>query len=91
MYPSTNSIQVLLPRTKSVFCQRFNGTGKSGKKKLEFHHTASVVGELEVGKSPLSELGGDRLREMEKIHSMEEEEVGRESVSVGVVLLFSVS
>ena len=32
-------------------------------------------GELEVGKSPLSELGGDRLKEMEKIHAMEAEEV----------------
>ena len=83
MCPSTtNSTQVLLPRTKSVFFQRFNGTGKSGKKKLDSHHS-SVVGELEVGKSPVSDLGGDRLREMEKIHSMEEEEVGRESAPVG--------
>ena len=84
MCPSaTNSTQVLLPRTKSVFFQRFNGTGKSGKKKLESHHSSVVVGELEVGKSPVSDLGGDRLREMEKIHSMEEEEVGRECASVG--------
>ena len=32
-------------------------------------------GELEVGKTPLSEFGGDRLKEMEKIHAMQENEV----------------
>lgn len=56
-----------------MFFQRFSQSGKSGKKKTESQ--SAVVGELEVGKSPLSELGGDRLKEMEKIHSMEEEEV----------------
>ena len=75
--------QVLLPRTKSVFFQRFSGAaggGKSGKKKLDQNHQSAIVGELEVAKSPLSELGGDRLKEMEKIHSMEEEEVGQSSL-----------
>ena len=56
-----------------MFFQRFSQSGKSGKKKTESQ--SAVVGELEVGKSPLSELGGDRLKEMEKVHSMEEEEV----------------
>jgi len=36
-----------------------------------------VGGELGVSKSPLSDLGGDRLKEMEKIHAMEVEEVGK--------------
>ena len=39
-----------------------------------------TAGDLEVGKSLLSELGGDRLKEMEKIHAMEAEEV--ETVNV---------
>ena len=30
-----------------------------------------------MSKSPLSDLGGDRLKEMEKIHAMEVEEVGK--------------
>jgi histone demethylase JARID1 len=66
-------LEVLLPRTRAQFFQRFSQSGKSGKKKAE--SVAAVVGELEVGRSPLSDLGGDRLKEMEKIHSMEDEEV----------------
>ena len=54
-----------------MFSQRHTHGGK--KKKAE--SSVVVVGELEVGKTPLSELGGDRLKEMDKIHSMEEEEV----------------
>ena len=69
--PGVHLSQVLLPRTKSLFFQRFSN--RSGKKKTE---TVGVGGELEVGRSPLSELGGDRLKEMEKIHTMEAEEVG---------------
>jgi hypothetical protein len=65
-------LEVLLPRTRAQFFQRFSQSGKSGKKKTE--SAVAVVGELEVGRSPLSDLGGDRLKEMEKIHSMEEEE-----------------
>ena len=64
------SEQVLLPRTKSVLSQRHSQTGK--KKKME---STALVGDLEVGKTLLSDLGGDRLKEMEMIHTMEEEEV----------------
>ena len=38
--------------------------------------TVGGGGELEMGKTPLSEFGGDRLKEMEKIHAMQENEVG---------------
>lgn len=57
-----------------MFFQRFVKTGGSSgvKKKTDI---MCVTGELDVGKTPLSELGGDRLKEMEKIHFMEKEEV----------------
>lgn len=72
-------LQVLLPRTKSVLFQRFNQ--KSGKKKVEtVGGGMGGGGELEVGKTPLSEFGGDRLKEMEKIHAMEENEVDHTSL-----------
>ena len=56
-----------------MFFQRFSKAA-SGKKKTDIGG-GLTAGELEVGKSPLSELGGDRMKEMEKIHSMEQEEV----------------
>ena len=76
---------MLLPRTKALFFQRFAHSKSGGAKKK----TESVggVGELEVGKSPLSDLGGDRLREMEKVHLMESEEV---CVCVCVCVLTSI-
>ena len=58
-----------------MFFQRFVKTGGSSggvKKKTDI---MCVTGELDVGKTPLSELGGDRLKEIEKIHFMEKEEV----------------
>lgn len=57
---------MLLPRTKANFLLRH--INNKSKKRQE-------VGELAVNPNPLSELGGDRLREMEKIHEMEAAEV----------------
>lgn len=62
--PDLSSQQVLLPRTKSNFFMRH---GKASKKKLE--------GDLVISRNPLSEIGGDRLKEMDKIHKMEAEEL----------------
>ena len=56
---------MLLPRSQANFILRFINRG--GKKKLE--------GELAVNPSPLSELNGDRIKEMEKIHDMEKVEL----------------
>ena len=56
---------MLLPRTQANFILRFINRG--GKKKVE--------GELDVSPNPLSELHGDRIKEMEKIHDMEKVEL----------------
>lgn len=55
-------LQILLPRTKANFLLRH--INNKSKKKQD-------TGELSVNPNPISELGGDRLREMEKIHEME--------------------
>ena len=52
---------MLLPRSQANFLLRHINRG--GKKKLE--------GELAINPNPLSELKGDRIKEMEKIHDME--------------------
>ena len=56
---------MLLPRSQANFLLRHINRG--GKKKLE--------GELAVNLNPLSELNGDRLKEMEKIRKMEQTEI----------------
>ena len=71
------SLQVLLPRVKSSFFQRFSHKSAGKKKSTEAVGGGGGGGELGVSKSPLSDLGGDRLKEMEKIHTMEVEEVGK--------------
>ena len=57
--------QVLLPRTKSNFVHRH--MTRINKKKQE--------GELAVNSNPLSEIAGDRLKEMDKVHQMESDEL----------------
>ena len=57
--------QVLLPCSQANFLLRHINRGN--KKKLE--------GELAVNPNPLSELKGDRIKEMEKIHNMEKTEL----------------
>ena len=56
---------MLLPRSQANFLLRHINRG--GKKKLE--------GELAINPHPLSELSGDRLKEMDKIHEMEKTEL----------------
>ena len=56
--------QALLPRTYANFFLRH--ISKGSKKKND--------SELTVNQSPLSEVGGDRLKEMNKIHEMEAQE-----------------
>lgn len=56
------SSQVLLPRNKANFLLRH--VNNKSKRRQE-------LGELSVSPTPLSELGGERLKEMDKIHEME--------------------
>lgn len=56
---------MLLPRSQANFLLRHINRG--GKKKLE--------GELAINPNPLSELNGDRMKEIDKIHEMEQTEL----------------
>lgn len=62
---SLSLLQVLLPRSKASFLQ--HNASKNNKRKQE--------GELAINQSPLSDIRGDRLKEMEKIHEMELDEL----------------
>lgn len=65
--PSSSSFQVLLPRVRESFLLRH--TPSRTKKKQ------GDMGELDISSNPLSDIGGERLKEMEKIHEMEFEEM----------------
>ena len=61
-YNQFSRLQVLLPRTKANFLLRH--INNKSKRRAD-------MSELSVSPNPLSELSGDRLREMEKVHDME--------------------
>ena len=58
--------QVLLPRNRAHFLLRH--VNNKAKRRTD-------TGELSVSPNPLSELNGERLKEMDKIHEMEESEL----------------